>query len=52
MHETKVIEPDYREGDYQGELPLIIIRRSGVYVTEAKLRKQFFLTDLPPGGWS
>ena len=49
MHETKVIEPDYREGDYQGELPLIIIRRSGVYVTEAKLRSNFSLRLCRPG---
>ena len=36
-------------GGYQGGIPLIKIRRSGVYVTEAKLRSNLFLTDLPPG---
>ena len=39
----------FSEGGYQGEHPLIKIRRSGVYVTEAKLRSNLFLTDLPPG---
>ena len=42
----------FSEGGYQGEHPLIKIRRSGVYVTEAKLRSNLFLTDLPPGGQS
>ena len=41
-----------RMGGYQGGIPLIKIRRSGVYVTEAKLRSNLFLTDLPPGGRS
>ena len=31
------------EGGYQGGHPLIKIRRSGVYVTEAKLRSNFSL---------
>ena len=39
----------HSEGGYQGGHPLIKIRRSGVYVTEAKLRSNLFLTDLPPG---
>ena len=38
-----------RMGGYQGGIPLIKIRRSGVYVTEAKLRSNLFLADLPPG---
>ena len=37
------------EGGTQGEHPLIKIRRSGMYVTEAKLRSNLYLTDLPPG---
>ena len=49
MHETKEHEPDTNKGGYQGEHPLITIRRSGMYVTEAKLRSNLFLTDLPPG---
>ena len=40
------------EGGNQGEHPLIKIRRSGMYVTEAKLRSNLYLADLPPGGWS
>ena len=43
------MEPYYCVEGYQGELPLIKIRRSGVYVTEAKLRSNFSLRICRPG---